>query len=210
VKGFNRKNGSGNSELDRTELAAALAKLTPVTEQEDPPTTSANTPQPAVAALAQPAPSAQENPVAGPETREARRNFPIAGSNPPPPPAATTVPLSPSVPEKPAAAQAFGSSQEKALLGYEWLWDTVNMGPRIVVRFLEDGRVFRSNGTGWNWRWFSMPDGELVVDCFWRQDEHLYLRFDRQFTEFKAYGDQGVCKVRGKRLGPIGPADGTH
>jgi len=48
------------------------------------------------------------------------------------------------------------------------------------------------------------------LTAFGARTSTCILRFDRQFTEFKAYGDQGVCKVRGKRLGSIGPDDGTH
>jgi len=102
---------------------------------------------------------------------------------------------------KPAARQSFGSYQEEALLGHAWSWDTVREnGSHPVIRFFQDGRV----SAGWHWQWLPKSNGELVVDCFWGPTQHLYLKFDRQFSEFEAYGEQGGCQVRGKRLAPVG------
>jgi hypothetical protein len=48
------------------------------------------------------------------------------------------------------------------------------------------------------------PPGGLRGLDPWGQHQHLYLKFDKQFSEFEAYGEQGGCQVRGKRLAPIG------
>jgi serine/threonine protein kinase len=109
----------------------------------------------------------------------------------------------PAAPANSKTRQTFGSHQEEAVLGHTWSWDTVNRnGSHQVVQFLEDGRV----SAGWHWQWLPKSNGELVVDCFWGPSQHLYLKFDKQFSEFEAYGDQGGCQVRGKRLAPIGEA----
>jgi serine/threonine protein kinase len=120
---------------------------------------------------------------------------------PSPQPAKVSAPMTPAAPLKPAVKQTFGSYQEDALLGYTWSWDTVkDKGSHTVIRFFQDGRV----SGRWHWQWLPRPGGELLVDCFWGKDQHLYLKFDKQFSAFEAYGEQGGFQVTGRRLAPIG------
>ena len=155
--------------------------------------------EPNVAPAAEPSP-----PVGAPKAPLASE--PVKSAPAPSPIPAPPMPL-PAVSAVPPAKQTFGSYQEAALLGHAWSWDTVKRhGSHLVIRFFQDGRV----SSRWHWQWLPMTNGELVVDCFWGPDQHLYLRFDKQFTEFRAYGKQGVCEVTGKRLGPIDQSFGVR
>ena len=101
----------------------------------------------------------------------------------------------------PTTPRTYGSSQEEALFGHNWSWETVANGRTIVVQFLEDGRV----SGGWHWQWFPKPGGELLVDCFWGEKEHMYLKFDQRFTGFEGYNPGGGLETRGRRLDAIVP-----
>jgi hypothetical protein len=145
-------------------------------------------------------------------------------ATPPPPPAHKSAPAStpgranetqtvsvpptqPSFPVKPTTKPAYGSHQEQALLGYTWSWDTVDEGPHTVIQFLENGEVTRRSATGWHWQWLPKPNSALLVDCFWREQEHLYLKFNKEFDEFSAHDDHERLMVTGKRLTRIGYED---
>jgi hypothetical protein len=143
--------------------------------------------------------SASSTPVGVPKApvaNEPLTSAPIPTPSPPP----TPLPSTPTPARPTPAKQTFGSFQEEALLGHTWSWDTAKrFGSHLVIRFFPDGRV----SSRWHWQWLPKANGELVVDCYWGPDQHMYLRFDKQFTEFKIYGEQGDCLVTGKRLGPI-------
>ena len=132
--------------------------------------------------------------------REVHGSFPMAQANPTTPPSTAKAPTATSGSTKLASKQTFGSYQEEALLGYAWSWDTAENGRHLVIQFLQDGRV----SAGWHWHWLPKTSGELVIDCFWRENQHLYLKFNQQFSEFEIYGENGTLMVTGKKLAPVG------
>ena len=107
----------------------------------------------------------------------------------------------PAAPASPRDQQTFGSYQEEALLGHHWSWSSSKANEsHPVIQFFEDGSV----SAGWHWQWLPKSNGELVVDCFWKNGRHVYLKFDKQFSEFQACDTGGGVQATGKRLALAG------
>jgi hypothetical protein len=77
---------------------------------------------------------------------------------------------------------------EEALLGHTWTWvNPDDHGAPMTVQFFPNGSV----SGGWNWQWYRRPTGEIIVDCYWGTSRHMYLAFNKELTEFGAYGEHG-------------------
>ena len=120
---------------------------------------------------------------------------PAAAATPAP---ATTAKSTPATPVARRAAQVY-----EAIVGYHWAW--MNVGDDktpSVVDFIWDGHV----SGGWLWEMMYKPDGETFVHCNWNGNGHQYLRLNEACDAFDSFDSDGVCRVKGKRLGPIGEA----